>query len=237
MPDVPSDLLPMQLADQGTKVRVRIHRITDSDARPLHLLDKPALEFGPHGFGHKDPRSVGADLSGAEEIRQHGAVHGGCDVAVGEDDERRLAAEFHGDCLHVAGCRRCDFAAGGDLAGEGYLGDGRVGDEGSADGGTVALEDVEDTRRQAGVGVDGGEHGGVKRGVFGWLVDECVAGGKGGSGFPKGSVASHLDLDRIFNQPFRYVHLQGIIPRSNGSTHSQRLLHPVHPRLPFLSLP
>lgn len=62
-------------------------------------------------------------------------------------------------------------------------------DDGSADRGTVTLEDVEDTWWQAGVGVDGGEDGGVKRGMFGWLVDKCVAGGESGSGFPKGSVA------------------------------------------------
>ena len=70
-------------------------------------------------------------------------------------------------------------------------------DQGSADSGAVTLEDIEDALWQAGVGVDGGEDGGVKRGMLGWLVDEGVASGESGSGFPQGSVASYLDSNRI----------------------------------------
>jgi hypothetical protein len=46
--------------------------------------------------------AVGADagLAGIAEFRGDGALDGTIDVGVVEDDERRVAAEFHRDLLH-----------------------------------------------------------------------------------------------------------------------------------------
>jgi hypothetical protein len=41
-----------------------------------------------------------ADLAGICKLRRHRHVEGGFEIGIVVDDQRRVAAEFHGDLLH-----------------------------------------------------------------------------------------------------------------------------------------
>ena len=139
----------------------------------------------------EDAGAVGADLTGAVEVRHHRDVGGAVEIGVGEDDQRRLAAQLHRHFLQggTAG-RRHHLAAGLDAAGEGDLLDtGMLGQHGAH--AAVALDDVEDAVGQARFGVDLGQFQRAERCDFAGLEDHRVAGGQSRSRLPQG------DLDRV----------------------------------------
>ena len=76
--------------------------------RPVVSAPMRALRRSANSPGHRlvDQEAVGgrARLAHVAHLRDHGAVDGGGHVGVLEDDERRVAAELHGDPLeHVCG--------------------------------------------------------------------------------------------------------------------------------------
>jgi len=98
----------------------------------------------------KDPRAVGADLTGGVEIAQDCAAHCILYLGILKNDHGGFAAKFHGDVFHAV-CSRCiDLAPRGDGAGERDLGHARVRDQCSPHI-AVALDDVEHAFGQAGL--------------------------------------------------------------------------------------
>ncbi|KAH8711607.1 hypothetical protein HC256_008421 [Beauveria bassiana] len=185
--DVGEDLVAVLGRHDGAKVDRLVARHAHADALAA-ALDEGLLDGGQQRVGHKDAGAVGADLAGGEEVGRHGHVGGLVRVRVGEDDDGALAAELHGDALHVLGGRGGNLAAGADLAGEGDLGDARVGDEGHAGARAVAVDDVEDARGHAGLDVDLGERVCVQRRDLAGLVDHAVAGGEARGRLPEGDL-------------------------------------------------
>lgn len=95
----------------------------------------------------QQPGTGGAGLPG---IAEHGGGDGAerqVEIGVGEDDDRRLAAQFGDGGHHVGGGGLGDLDAGGHRAGEGDLVDVRVAGQGRA-GLAVTGHHVEDTRRK-----------------------------------------------------------------------------------------
>ena len=95
------------------------------------------------------------------------------------------------------------LAAGRHRAGERHLGDDRMAGERGADI-AIALHDVEEAVRQAGLGVDLGERQRGERGVLGRLEHHRVAHGERRRGLPAGA------LDRI-------------VPRADADADAERL--------------
>ena len=81
---------------------------------------------------------------------EQGGVDRGVEVGVGEHHAGGLAAEFHGQALEVRGGVAEDRLAGGGLAGEGDQRDVRVFDQGVAGFLAEAVDQVENTVREAG---------------------------------------------------------------------------------------
>ena len=177
-------------ADQRAEVGVFVFRVAHANAR--NTLNDLGFEGRLQVLGHEHAGAVGADLAGAVEVGHHRGVGGAIQVGVVEDDQRGLAAQFHG---HVFERRTRsaghDFLAGVGAAGERDFLDARVLGQPGADFTAAAGQYVEHASRYAGFGVDLGQFQGGQRGDFAWLEDHRVTGGQGWRGFPQG------DLDRV----------------------------------------
>src|SRR5450830_91199 len=208
--DVAQHAFHMGEADQGAEVGVLVFRVADAD--PRHTLDDLGFESGFQMARHKHTGAIGADLAGAVEVGHHRGVGGAVEVGVVENDQRRLAAQFHGHVLERrAGSAGHDFLAGVGAAGEGDFLDARVLGQPGADFTAAAGQNVEHAVRYAGRGVDLGQFQGGQRSDFNGLEDHRVAGGQGRGGFPQG------DLDRV-------------VPRADTGDHAQRLATGVDER-------
>ena len=86
---------------------VRYERDTEFRAPPelkaVHPLGKSPGEFVGDGFVHDEPVRGGACLADVPHLGEHGTVDGLVQVGVAEDNERGVAAEFHGHLEHVLG--------------------------------------------------------------------------------------------------------------------------------------
>jgi hypothetical protein len=78
---------------------------------------------------HEDPRPVGTDLPGGIEIRVDRGRHRILQIGVVEDDQGRLAAQFHRRVFQARGRGGIDLAARGHRSGERDLGHARVADQ------------------------------------------------------------------------------------------------------------
>ena len=88
-----------------------------------HLLDELVVDL----LLDEEPAAGAAALALVEEQAEVGALDGGVEVGVGEDDVRALAAQLQADALQVAlGRGLHDDLAGRVLAGEGDLVDVHV---------------------------------------------------------------------------------------------------------------
>src|SRR6185437_1222816 len=112
-------------------------------------------ELAREGFVHRslDQQAIGAHagLAAVAVLAGDGAGDRGVEVRVLENDERRIAAELHGELLHRTGALRHELLADGGRAGEGDLADRRVGGELAADGrGIDAGDHIEHAGRDPG---------------------------------------------------------------------------------------
>ena len=115
----------------------------------------------------------------------NGPVKSLLDIAVIEDDVRALAAELEGDLFKVR--LRSDFhnfTADEGTASEGDLLDVGVDGDGVTDTGTVAVDDVDDTRREASLLDEVSEDQSGQRGLLGCLEHNRVAGGQSRANLP-----------------------------------------------------
>ena len=72
-------------------------------AHGAHALGQPAGELVVDAALDVDPVGGGAGLAAVAHLGDHGAVEGQIEVRVIEDQERSVAAEFHGALEHVVG--------------------------------------------------------------------------------------------------------------------------------------
>lgn len=205
--DVRDDLVAVGRAAKGAEVGRGIVEVAGPDEG--HLLQDGGLELALHGARHEHARPVGADLAGAVEVGHHGDVGGDVDVRVGQDHQGALAAELHGDVLHVAGGGAGDFPPRADLAREADLRDGRVARQGGTDI-AGAVDDVEHAVGDAGLAVDVGEVLGVERGELARLVDHAVAGGEARGRLPQ------RDLDGVVPGADAGADAEGLLGRDDG---------------------
>ena len=123
----------------------------------------------------EEPRARETHLPRVVEL-VHGLLHGGIEVGVREDQERRLAAELQGDRREVRAGRGGDELAGGDRAGERDPSDVGMGDESGAGLLADPLHHVEGAVGHPGVARDVREQRGGERSPFRWLRDHGVPG-------------------------------------------------------------
>ena len=141
--------------DQRPHLAGRVGRRADLDRqRPRHeLADEAVVDRALH----QQARARRAHLAAAGEDADQGAVDGGLEVGVLEDDVGALAAELEADLFHVPGAGPHDGLADLDAAGEGHHVDvGRRG-EIVADLPARTGEHLKDALRQADLGEDPGE--------------------------------------------------------------------------------
>src|SRR5579864_4691342 len=174
--DVAQHALALLGRHQRAEARLGVERIArDQAAGALHqALDQLGVDL----LLDEQARAGGADLALAVEDAVVGALHRGVEIGVGEDDVRRLAAQLEGDTLDGGGGAAHDVAPDLGRAGEGDLGHLRVLDQGVADRRAAARDDVQDARRQAGLGRQLGELERRQRRVGGRLVHHRVAAGQ-----------------------------------------------------------
>ena len=119
-----------------------------------------------------------ADLSGVAEFRSGDLFRRHVDVGIVEDDDRRVAAEFHGDALHMLAGEARKQLADRRRAGEGHLADDRVGNEIFADLRGDAEDEADDARGNAGIDEAADQFGRRGRCFFRRLDDDRAAGGE-----------------------------------------------------------
>ncbi len=161
--DIGHDLVALGRIDQRSEMNFRIERIAEPDG--LRARGQAVEELLLDAALHENARAIGADLAGRIEIAEERAADGIFHIGVVENDQGRLAAEFHGGVLHVrAGL--CQHAlAGRDRAGQRDLGDQRVIDQLRADI-AETLQHIEQTVGQARFLVDFSQGRGRRAGVF-----------------------------------------------------------------------
>ena len=113
-----------------------------------------------------------------EKIERGRAGRGLVDVDVGQDDDRRFAAELQRHPLQRVGRGAVDDLADLGRAGEGDLVDVGMADQPVAGGLAKAGDDVEHAGREAGLGDQVGEAQRGQRGLLGGLQDDRAAGGE-----------------------------------------------------------
>ncbi|MNZ43198.1 hypothetical protein D3C78_607980 [compost metagenome] len=146
-----------------------------------------------------------ADFALVPEDAEHDPLDSLFDIAVGEDHERRFAAQLQGDVLDVLGGRLHDAAAHRHAAGEGQLVDARVRGNCCAHRGTRAGDDVQHPGWQAGFIGDTCQLQGGQRGLLGGLEDDAATSGQGRGDLPR----SHQHRE---------------VPRHDGTGHPDWLL-------------
>ena len=96
---------------------------------------------------HKDPVGADTGLTGITEFRCHHAFDGKVEIGILKDDERRIAAKFHGEAFQRAHALfGQDFANLG-RAREGELFHDRAGGQLAANGAGIAADDIHNTWR------------------------------------------------------------------------------------------
>ena len=110
-----------------------------------------------------EARRRDADLAGVPELLRHDHVERLFEVAIVEDQHRRVAAELHRDAGHAVGAELHQMLADIGRAGEADLADDPAGDERAADQVGVAVDQLGDALGNAGVGERAEQLGGAAR--------------------------------------------------------------------------
>ena len=192
----------MAEAHQRAEVRRGIVQVASANAGDArrNFLFKGGFQAGRN----KDARAVGANLSGAVEIGHHGDIGSEIEIGIVKDNQRRLAAQLHGDLFQGrARCVSHHFFAAGDAAGKRDFIDARMLGEQLTGHRAAAWQHVEHAVRHACFAVDFRQLQGGERGHFARLKDHRVAGRQRRRGFPQG------DLNRI-------------VPRADTRHHAER---------------
>ena len=132
----------------------------------VDLVGGDALGVGEASPGHEHAGEGGAGLARVQVALADAVADGRLEVLVVEvveQDVGRLAAELEGDALEGVGRRLGDALAGPGRAGERHHVDVGVRDDGLADDGAGAGDEVEHAGGQADVVDDLGEDVGVER--------------------------------------------------------------------------
>ncbi|STV54582.1 Uncharacterised protein [Klebsiella pneumoniae subsp. ozaenae] len=93
--DIAQNVVAMGEADQRAEVGVVGKQIAGADAG--HPLEDLVLEFRLPFRRDKHPGAVGAHLAGAVKVGHHGNIGGEVEVGIVGDNQRRFAAQLHGD--------------------------------------------------------------------------------------------------------------------------------------------
>ena len=136
--------------DQRAEVDAVLHAVADHLGfdRLLEPLGKLVVDAGLH----EDAVGADAGLAGVAEFRGHHAGHGCIQIGIVEDDEGRVAAEFHRYLFHRTGALRHQLLADLGGAGESELAHHGAGGEDMADHARLSRHDVEHARRNARLG-------------------------------------------------------------------------------------
>ena len=165
----------------GPDVGVGLAGVSELAAR--HSLEEALGELVSDGLLHKEARSGKADLA-CVVVLVGRLLDRSVEIGVGEDEERRLAAELEGDRDDVLGRGLADQASGVDRARERDTADPGMGDERGSRLLSDPLHNVQDPRRQLGLLGEIGEEGAGQRRPLGRLQDGRASGGKGRTDFP-----------------------------------------------------
>ncbi|MCY1512829.1 hypothetical protein D9M68_473050 [compost metagenome] len=205
--DAPGDgfahLVVLPLAHQRAEQYALLQAVADADLLRF-LLQAPQqrlieLTLDQHAGGG------GADLALVPEDTEHDPLDGGLDIAVGEDDEGRLAAQLQADVFDVAGGGLHDAAAGGHAAGEGQLVDAGVLGQRCARIRPQASHQVQHAGRQPGLVGDTGQLQGGQWGQLGGLEHHAAAGGQGRGDFPGGHQHREVPGDDRTGNAYRLL--------------------------------
>ena len=166
------------------------------------LLDELIVDL----FLDEQPAAGAAALALVEEQAEVGALDGGVEVGVGEDDVGALAAQLQADALEVAlGGRLHDDLAGRVFAGEGDLVDVHVAAEGGAGGRAVAGHDVDDAVGKPASWASCGDAQGGQRRLLGRLEDDGAAGRQGRAPLPRLHQQREVPRDDLADDADRLV--------------------------------
>ena len=154
---------------------------------------------------HQEAGRRDADLAGVAELVGAQDVHRLLEVGILEHDGRRMAAQLHGDALHVRAGQRRELLADRCRARERHLPDDRMRDQVLADLRRHAVDQLDHAGRHAGID-EGLDQLGARAGrILRSLDDDRAAGGERRRG-----LAHHL-VDRE-------------VPRREGRDRTDRLL-------------
>ena len=184
----------MLLADQGTHLCVAIQRRSQLDL--LRLLGHGVHKILIDGFLYQDAATSGADFTLIDEHAEKGSVDGGFKICVGEENIRRLAAEFEGNALHGICGLLHDNLSDRSTAGESNLVYVRMLHQRRTAGLAEAGDNVDHSGRQANISQPVRHFQRRKRSLLGRLQHAGTARSQRGSKLPGG-------------------HQQRIIPRNN----------------------
>jgi hypothetical protein len=148
-------------------------------------LDETVDEFLIDRTLDEDAAPGAAVLPGVAEDGEDG-TRGFFEVGVREDEAGGLAAQFQGDAFDVAGCEALDLDADLGRAGEGDLAHVRMAGESRTGGAARAGNDIEHSRRDAGLASQLGQPESGQRRRRCRLDHYGVAEGEGGRDLPGG---------------------------------------------------
>jgi len=172
--DQVADALQLHRVDDGAHVDRLVERI--AEPKRLHARRQLRDEALVDALLDEEPRSGAADLALVQPDRVDHPFDRRVEIGIVEDDEGRLAAELQRQALAGAGGRLADFPPDLGRAGEGDLGDARMGDDRLA-GAAIAGDDVDHACRQAGLPAHLGKEQRGERGELGGLQNHRIAEG------------------------------------------------------------
>ncbi|MEZ5416636.1 MAG: hypothetical protein R2708_04765 [Vicinamibacterales bacterium] len=202
------DTVALPGVDERAHLGLRVEAVADAQRADRR---RDALREGAGRLlRHQEALRRDAHLTAVPELRRRRAGHDGVEIHVGEDQHRGVAAQFErepGDCLRRAVHEQLADAC---APGEVNLGDGRVGEHRLAHRARIAVHEVDDAGRCAGLVQHARHvHAGERR-VLAGTDDDGAAGGQR-------RAAGAGDV------PGREV------PRGDEADHAERLLQHDHP--------
>ncbi len=204
---VGQDLVELLLGRLGADHGVGVQRVAAFDL--LDLLHHHFHEVVVDRLFYQRAGRAGAHFALVEEC-QHQAFGGLFDERrlslhdVGEEDVRRLAAQFDGGRNNVLGRRVHDVRAHRRGAGEGDLGDAFAGGQGFAGFFAETVHHVQHAWRQQ-VADQLHQHADAQRGLFSGFEHHAVTGGQGRRQFPRGHQQWEVPRDDLADHAQRFV--------------------------------